>query len=134
MRFASRLRWPWHSIGSLPPLVSTITFDSSAPVSIFTDETCAMCIVSSRRPIQRGVYCTTLDGVMSTCVGKRWLPLLSRLARNTSPGANGRPFSHTQTAITTMTAPTDPSVHQSQTFSPVTMPDVKLFHTLTKEH
>ena len=29
---------------------------------------------------------------ISTCVGNSRLPLLRRLARNTSPGANGRPF------------------------------------------
>ena len=32
------------------------------PVSIFTDAMCAMWIVSSRRPIHRGVYWTTLVG------------------------------------------------------------------------
>jgi hypothetical protein len=30
--------------------------------------------------------------VMATCVGKRRLPRLTRLARNTSPAMNGRPF------------------------------------------
>ena len=39
--------------------------------TIFTDAMCAMWMDSSWRPIQRGVYCTTLVGVMRTCVGKR---------------------------------------------------------------
>src|SRR4051812_8814374 len=78
-------------------------------------------MVSSRRPNQRGVYWTTAVGVISTCVGNRRLPELRRLARNTSPSANGRPFSQTQTKRSAATAPTAASVHQSQSDSLVTI-------------
>ena len=57
---ASPLRCPWQRTGSEPPLVSIRTFEKNRFVSIFTDATCAMWIVCSRRPNHRGVYCTTL--------------------------------------------------------------------------
>ena len=133
---ASRLRWPWQPNRSRPPLVSMSTSDSSMPVSILTDDTCAMWIVSSWRPIQLGVYCTTLVGVISTCVGKRRLPRLS--------GSRGRRRPRRKAALRQTTArqqqptptprkrprdrrmlgePPDPR------HSPVTRADVKLFPT-----
>src|SRR5438309_11615229 len=54
-----------------------------------------------------------------------------RLARNTSPLANGRPFIHTQNASATTTADATAAVHQSQSCSPVTNADVKLFQPST---
>src|SRR3954470_12730728 len=78
-------------------------------------------MVSSRRPNDRGVYCTTEVGAISTCVGNRWLPALRRLARKTSPSANRRPFSQIQTKRTAATAPAAASVHQSQSDSVVTV-------------
>ena len=47
------------------------TSDRSIPVSMATEEMCAMWMVSSWRPNHRGVYWTTLDGVIRTCVGNR---------------------------------------------------------------
>src|SRR5438045_1169849 len=92
-------------------------------------------MVSSCRPIQRGVYWTTLVGVISTCVGNRSLPELRRLARNTSPDAKGRPFRQIQRPTITTSAATAPSPHRSQSGSPVTIPDVKLFlYAHPKEH
>src|SRR5581483_3814791 len=107
-------------------------FERIAPVSTRTDERCAMWIVSSRLPIHRGVYCTTLVGVICTWVGNRWLPRLQRLARNTSPEANGRPFRQIHTASAARTTIAVNTVHHSQSGSPVTDADVKLF--AKKEH
>src|SRR3954469_2441593 len=107
------------------------TFDRSAPVSILTEATCAICIVSSRLPIQRGVYCTTLVSVIRTWVGNRWFPELQRLARNTSPDANGRPLRHTQNAIRMTPATSAPRTHSTVSFCATvnrsTIRDVKLF-------
>src|ERR1700676_1224366 len=86
-----------------------------------------MWMVSSCLPIPRGVYCTTLEGVMSTCVGKRWLPLLNRLARNTSPEANGWPFRQIENPSSTSTPPARATAHQIHCVSLVTTVDVKLF-------
>ena len=83
IRAASVLVWPEQPIESEPPLVSVRTVEKSAPVSIFTDDTCARWVVSSSRPIRRGVYCATLDGEISACVGKSRFPRLHRLARKT---------------------------------------------------
>ena len=99
-------------MGSDPPLVSIRTSENISVVSILTDATCAMWIVSSCRPIHRGLYWTTLDGVIRTCVGNRWLPELRRLARKTSPGANGRPFRHTIATSTAKIAPAVSPTHQ----------------------
>src|SRR5881396_3403209 len=106
------------------------TFENSSFVSILIDAMCAMWIDSSCRPIQCGVYCTTLAGEMRTWVGNRWLPLLSRLARNTSPGAKGRPLSHTHQPSNPTTPIAAAIVHQIQADSPVTSPNVKLFTIL----
>src|SRR5213592_4945526 len=86
-------------------------------------------MVSSRRPNHRGVYWTTLVGVTKTCVGRRWLPRLQRLARNTSPAAKGRPFRQIHRIRIAATATAAASSHQSQSDSPVTTSDVKLFRT-----
>src|SRR6202049_4681518 len=86
-----------------------------------------MWMVSSCLPVHRGVYCTTLDGVMSTCVGKRWLPPLNRLARNTSPEANGRPFPQIHHPSSTSAPPAKATAHQIHCVSLVTTVDVKLF-------
>src|SRR5438093_5653154 len=114
-------------MGSAPPLVSISTFESNSPVSIFTDATCAMCIVSCCRPIHRGVCWTTLVGVMSTCVGNRRLPALIRLARKTSPSAKGRFLRQITNTRPIATRAAAPSVHTSQ--SGIRDLDVKLFHT-----
>ena len=103
------------------------------PVSILTDAMCAMWMVSSRRPTHRGVYCTTLVGVISTCVGNRRLPELTRLARKTSPVANGRPLLHTHEEQDAerwrprRRAPTRARSVGDAPSSPVMIPDVKLF-------
>ena len=77
---------------------------------ILTEAMCAMWIDSSCRPIHPGVKCTTLVGVMRTCVGRRRLPRLNRLARKTSPAAKGRPLS--QTTKSHRAAPAPASAHQ----------------------
>src|SRR4029079_11199621 len=127
MRTASALRWPWQAIGSEPPLVSIRTFESSTPVSMFTEATCAIWMVCSCLPNQRGLYWTTLVDVMATCVGNRWLPRLRRLARNTSPVVNGRLFDQAQYPNTTTIAKRAAAVHQSHAYSPLINADVKLF-------
>src|SRR5205814_6114151 len=74
-------------------------------LSDWSSDVCSSDLIdSSSFPIHRGVYWTTLVGVICTCVGKRWLPLLRRLARKTSPGANGRPLRHTINKNTATTA------------------------------
>jgi hypothetical protein len=58
---------------SLQRSVSRRTPRSSAasiPLSIVTEATWAIWIDSSCCPIQRGLYRTTLERVMSTCVGR----------------------------------------------------------------
>ena len=92
-----------------------------------TDAIWAMWIDFSSRPIQRAVYCTTLDEVIDTWVGNTRFPPLRRLARNTSPGANGRPLRQTWKAITPRTLAAAASVHQSHTGASLTGHDVKLF-------
>ena len=68
--------------------LSIMTSEKNRFVSISTDATWAMWIDCSRRPNHCGVNCTTLAGVMATCVGNRRLPRLQRLARKTcSPGS-----------------------------------------------
>src|SRR6516225_3262941 len=124
---ASRLWCPWQTIGSEPPLVSMSTFDSTMPVSMFTEATCAMWIVSSCFPNHRGLNWTTLVGVMATCVGNTRLPRLRRLARKTSPAMNGRPLCHTPQPARSATAAPKTSTNHSQSYSPVTNADVKLF-------
>src|SRR5258708_7965034 len=114
-------------MGSEPPLVSIRTWENRRPVSIVTDDTCAMWIDSSLRPTHWGVYCTTLDGVISTCVGKRRSPALRRLARNTSPAANGRPLRQTQTASSRSVATPAATTHHTPVHSLLTTVDVKLF-------
>src|SRR5438034_507262 len=87
-------------------------------------------MVSSCLPIHRGVYCTTLVGVISTCVGNSRLPRLMRLARKTSPAANGSPLRQIHTTRTTKIVATIPIAQYSATAlpdSPAITPDVKLF-------
>src|SRR5579864_5028115 len=86
-----------------------------------------MWMVSSCLPIHRGVYCTTLDGVISTCVGKRWLPPLNRLARKTSPEANGWPFRQIHSPITASAQMAGTATHKIHGVSLLTTVDVKLF-------
>src|SRR5262245_21793775 len=110
IRTASPLWCPWQTIGLAPPLVSMRTFDSSTPVWTFTEAMCAIWIVSCCRPNQRGTCWTTLVGVMRTWVGRRRLPALMRLARKTSPDANGRPLLQIHTTTRTAITPITPRV------------------------
>ena len=55
MRMASPLRWPRHWMAPEPPVVSMTTSENISPVSIRTDDTWAMWIECSCRPIHCGV-------------------------------------------------------------------------------
>ena len=95
-----------------------------------------MWIDSSCRPIHRGVYCTTLVGVISTCVGKQTVARGSggwrgrrRPARTAGPSAR-RPAAGRQRRHRPRRPPSDrPSApsHAIHVCSPVTSSDVKLF-------
>ncbi len=50
IRTASFLLWPWQLTGFAPPLVSMKTFENMRFVSMRTEATCAMWIVSSSLP------------------------------------------------------------------------------------
>src|SRR5437660_1329501 len=89
MRMASPLRWPWHTIGSAPPLVSMITSEKSRCVSTFTEATCAMWIDSSSVPTQRGGYENGWNGrqILAHPASIEWTyPRLIDIAREAGAG------------------------------------------------
>ena len=55
MRTASPLRWPRQRIAPAAPVVSMTTSENISPVSMRTEDTCAMWIECSCLPIHCGV-------------------------------------------------------------------------------
>ena len=83
MRCASRLRWPWLTMGLEPPDESIRISDQMRPVRMFTEATLAMAILSSSAPKKRGVTRKTCRGVISIRTGNNKFPAVHRLALKT---------------------------------------------------
>ena len=104
IRAASFLRCPWQRTGVAPPLVSMMTSENMQ-VGVDADRGHVRHVDRLLAPSHdSGVKCTTLVGVMSTCVGKQPVPARQPAGTKDVPLANGRPFepeiANTKRAIT----------------------------------
>src|SRR5438477_10868829 len=86
MRCASRLRWPWLVMGSVPPVDSTTISDQKTPVEMWTDAIFDIAMLSSLLPNSRDFTRATRCGLITRPVGKKKLPCVQRLAVKVSAG------------------------------------------------
>src|SRR2546425_2987623 len=80
MRRASALRWPWLTMGSVPPVDSMRICDQISPVLMLMDATFDIAMLSSSEPRRRVLMRETRWGVISMRTGKVRLPDVHRLA------------------------------------------------------
>src|SRR5271165_2541980 len=86
MRCASRFRWPWLVIGSVPPVDSITISAQNTPVEICTDAIFDIAMLSSLLPKNLPFTRDTRCGLITSLVGKKKFPFVHREAAKVSAG------------------------------------------------